>query len=142
LKLRDVVLLGASLGGRVAQQYAGMHPERVSRLIVEDVGPERPAEIGPNNVRTVQREAEGWASEQELLASLKSRRPVVADSVWRTLVRYGTKRRDDGRLIWKRDPNYVKGLVVGDVWQYVRRVTAPTLYVLCAESTIRIHNSN
>lgn len=136
LRLRDAVLLGASLGGRVVQQYAGTHPERVARVIVEDVGPERPAEIGPNNVRTVQREDKGWASEDEVMAYLKARRPRIADSIWRPLVLYGTKRRDDGRLIWKRDPNYVKGLVVGDVWQYVRRITAPTLYVLGGESTI------
>lgn len=136
LNLRDIVLLGASLGGRVAQQYGGMHPERVSRVIIEDVGPERPAEIGPNNVRTVAREDKGWASEEELLASLKTRRPKVADSIWRPLIQHGTKRRQDGRLIWKRDPNYVKGLVVGDVWQYVRRIKAPTLYVLGADSTI------
>lgn len=137
LKLRDVVLLGSSLGGRVAQQYAGMHPERVARLIIEDVGPERPAEIQPNNVRTVEREEKGWASEAELLAALKDRgRPGIADSVYQSYVRYGTKRRADGRLIWKRDPNYVKGLVTGDVWQYVRRITSPTIYILGGASSI------
>jgi pimeloyl-ACP methyl ester carboxylesterase len=136
LKLDNMVLLGASLGGRVVQQYAGTHPERVARLIVEDVGPERPAEIGPNNVRTVARESKGWASKEELLKDLTSRRSRIAESVWRPLVEHGTRQREDGRVIWKRDPDYVKGLVLGDVWKYVRRVTAPTLYILGGESTI------
>ena len=45
LNLRNVVLLGNSTGGRVVQVYAGMHPERVAKLVVEDVGPERTNEI-------------------------------------------------------------------------------------------------
>ena len=45
LNLRNIVLLGNSTGGRVVQVYAGMHPERVARLISEDVGPERTNEI-------------------------------------------------------------------------------------------------
>ncbi|MCU1274241.1 MAG: alpha/beta hydrolase fold protein, partial [Bryobacterales bacterium] len=39
LNLRNMVLLGNSTGGRVVQVYAGMHPERVAKLVVEDVGP-------------------------------------------------------------------------------------------------------
>src|SRR5258708_6035053 len=37
LHLRGVTLLGNSTGGRVAQVFAGLHPELVERLIVEDV---------------------------------------------------------------------------------------------------------
>jgi pimeloyl-ACP methyl ester carboxylesterase len=40
LNLSGIVLTGSSTGGRVAQVYAGLHPERVAKLIVEDVGPE------------------------------------------------------------------------------------------------------
>ena len=43
LKLSGIVLWGASTGGRVVQVIAGRHPDRVSAVIVEDVGPERPA---------------------------------------------------------------------------------------------------
>ena len=45
LNLRDVVLNGNSMGGRVVQVYAGQHPERVWKLIVDDVGPERPESV-------------------------------------------------------------------------------------------------
>ncbi len=45
LQLRNIVLWGNSTGGRVAQVFAGSHPELVSAVIVEDVGPERPREI-------------------------------------------------------------------------------------------------
>jgi pimeloyl-ACP methyl ester carboxylesterase len=42
LGLDDIVLWGNSTGGRVAQVFAGKHPDLVSAVIVEDVGPERP----------------------------------------------------------------------------------------------------
>jgi CheY-like chemotaxis protein len=45
LKLRNIVLWGNSTGGRVAQMIAGLHPELVTAVIVEDVGPERPREV-------------------------------------------------------------------------------------------------
>lgn len=37
--LRRVHLLGHSMGGKTAMLFASMHPERIDRLIVEDMGP-------------------------------------------------------------------------------------------------------
>src|SRR5678815_1700079 len=45
LRLRNIVIWGNSTGGRVAQVFAGLHPELVAAVISEDVGPERPREI-------------------------------------------------------------------------------------------------
>src|ERR1700687_4436456 len=45
LGLARVTLLGNSTGGRVVQVYAGLHPRRVDRLVVEDVGPGRARRI-------------------------------------------------------------------------------------------------
>src|SRR5688500_14257832 len=56
LALGRVVLLGNSTGGRVVQQYAGLHANRVRALIVEDVGPERPQDIAAGFARRVQQE--------------------------------------------------------------------------------------
>lgn len=68
LRLKNLTLLGNSTGGRVAQVFAGMHPELVSAVVVEDVGPERPQDIASGFARRVQEEANGWASEDELVA--------------------------------------------------------------------------
>ena len=40
------------------------------------------------------------------------------------------------RLVWKRDPNLVKGFVPTELWQFVRKIRSPTLYVLGGKSTI------
>ena len=51
-------------------------------------------------------------------------------------VRYGTKRRADGRIVWKRDPQLVKGFVATDLWRFVREIKTPILYVIGGRSTI------
>jgi esterase len=135
LGLRNIVVWGNSTGGRVAQVFAGRHPELVSHVIAEDVGPERPQQISDNYLRRVKEEENGWASEEELLTRLRAA-PAAADAVLVPYVRHGTKRRGDGRLVWKRDPNLVKGFVATDLWSVVRAITAPTIYILGGRSNI------
>jgi pimeloyl-ACP methyl ester carboxylesterase len=136
LNLRRITLLGNSTGGRVVQVFAGTHPDLVDRIIVEDVGPERPTEIASGFARRVEQEANGWASEDELLAQLVSGGGRIAEPLLRTYVHFGTKRRDDGRIVWKRDPNLVKGFVPTELWSHVQRIKAPVIYILGGASTI------
>jgi len=136
LGLHGITLWGNSTGGRVAQVFAGKHPELVAAVISEDVGPERPRQIADSYSRRVKQEEAGWATEDELLARLRKANPGASDAVLVSYVRYGTKRRADGRLVWKRDPQLVKGFVATDLWHYVRQITAPMLYVLGGRSTI------
>ena len=136
LGLRNVTLWGNSTGGRVVQVFAGMHPELVAAVIVEDVGPERPRSIADAYARRVKQEENGWSGPEELLAQMRSSAQPLPDAVLEPYVRYGTKRRDDGRLVWKRDPNLVKGFVETELWRYVRNIKAPILYVLGGRSTI------
>ena len=136
LRLQRITLLGNSTGGRVAQVFAGLHPDLVAKLIVEDVGPERPEDIANGFARRVKLEADGWATEDELVEQLTKENPGVAASWIRTYARFGAKRRGDGRIVWKRDPDLVKGFLPTELWRYVGRITAPTLYILGGKSTI------
>jgi len=136
LDLHGVVLLGNSTGGRVVQVYAGMHPERVARLVVEDVGPQRTNEIASGFARRVEQEDKGWASEDELVASLMRSGGRVSEELQRNYAHFGSKRREDGRLVWKRDPNLVKGFVQTDLWRFVSKIQCPTLYILGGASSI------
>jgi pimeloyl-ACP methyl ester carboxylesterase len=136
LGLKRVTLWGNSTGGRVVQVYAGLNPSMVDRVISEDVGPERPQDISDGFAKRAVREANGWASEEELVQELIKRAKRTPEAIVRNLVRHGTKRRDDGRIIWKRDPNTVKGFVVTELWQYVSKITSPIIYVLGGASRI------
>ncbi|HLG58803.1 MAG TPA: alpha/beta hydrolase [Vicinamibacterales bacterium] len=136
LGLRNITVWGNSTGGRVAQVFAGMYPDLVSRVISEDVGPERPRQISDSYSRRVAQEEAGWASEEELLGQLRKTSSGTSDAVLVPYVRYGTKRRADGRIIWKRDPKLVNGFVPTDLWRFVREIKAPALYVIGGRSTI------
>jgi pimeloyl-ACP methyl ester carboxylesterase len=136
LGLTRVTLWGNSTGGRVVQVYAGLHPNMVERLIVEDVGPERPQNIAQSFANRVQREAGGWASEDDLVTQLKTQAPRTPEPILRTYARFGTTRRPDGRLVWKYDPNLVNGFVETELWQYVSKITSPTIFVIGGASPI------
>jgi len=113
-----------------------MHPERVAKLVVEDVGPERTNEIASGFARRVQQEENGWASEDELVASLMRGGGTVSEELQRNYAHFGTRRREDGRIVWKRDPNLVKGFVPTELWAQVRKIKCPAIYILGGASTI------
>ncbi len=136
LNLQGLTLLGNSTGGRVVQVYAGLHPERVARLISEDVGPERTNEIASAFTRQVQQEANGWASEEELVASLKRGNAKTPEPILRAYAHFASKQREDGRIVWKRDPNLAKGFVPTELWEYVDKIKCPTIYILGGASRI------
>jgi esterase len=136
LDLRGLTLLGNSTGGRVVQVYAGLHPDRVARLIVEDVGPERTNDIASAFSRQVQNEVNGWASEDELVAFLKKSNAKTPDAILRSYAHFASKQRDDGRIVWKRDPDLAKGFVPTELWRFVSQIKCPTIYILGGASRI------
>lgn len=136
LGLRNIVVWGNSTGGRVAQVFAGMRPDLVAALIAEDVGPERPRQIADAYARRVQQEAAGWASEAELAAAVRKGNAGMSQAVLDAYIQHGSRRDAEGRVVWKRDPNLVKGFVETDLWRFVRNITAPSLYLLGGRSTI------
>jgi pimeloyl-ACP methyl ester carboxylesterase len=136
LGLKRITLHGNSTGGRVVQVFAGLHPDLVERLVVEDVGPERPQDIADAFARRVQQEANGWASEDELVAQLVMQNRRTPEPLLRAYAHFGLKPQANGRLVWKRDPNLVKGFVSTELWAQVSKITSPTLYVIGGGSRI------
>ena len=112
----------------------------MARLISEDVGPERTNEIASAFTRQVEQEKDGWASEEELLASLKQAttrsNARTPEEILRAYAHFGSKRREDGRIVWKRDPNLAKGFVPTELWQFVSKIKCPTIYILGGNSRI------
>ena len=136
LQLRNIVFWGNSTGGRVAQVFAGLHPELVSAVISEDVGPERPAAISNRRAERMSQEANGWASADELFAQAQRDYPRTATAVLRNFVQHGSKQNAEGRIVWKRDPAILNGFVPTELWATVRRIKAPIIYILGGASTI------
>lgn len=142
LGLQTFVLVGLSLGGRVAIQYAGTHPGRVSRLVVVDIGPD----IAPDGRARVGRMMAGaperFATADDAFAYLRANNPRYADGLLRERVTQGLRALPDGGVTWKYDRG-LRELVRGgrwsdpiDLWPAWRALTCPTLLVRGAESDI------
>ena len=82
------------------------------------------------------KEANGWASIDEMLAQIKTENPRAADAILRNLAQHGSKQRPDGRIVWKRDPAILQGFVPTELWATVRKIKAPIIYVLGGASSI------
>lgn len=136
LQLHNIVLWGNSTGGRVAQMIAGQHPELVTAVIVEDVGPERPREVSNRRADRMSKEADGWATVDEFYAQVKKENPRTSEPVLKALVQHGAIQRADGRIVWKRDPAILNGFVPTELWATVRRIRSPIIYILGGASTI------
>jgi len=138
LNLKNVVLNGNSMGGRVVQVYAGQHPERVWKVVVDDVGPERPASVTRTLTSRIGQETDGWASEEELLKSLQGNRTRTPEQEadLRERIRYESKKLPNGRVGWKYDPDITAGLGPIELWPYVKKFKAPVLYIVGANSNL------
>jgi pimeloyl-ACP methyl ester carboxylesterase len=82
------------------------------------------------------KEADGWATTDDLYAQAKKENPRTSEAVLKELVRHGSKPRTDGRIVWKRDPAILNGFVPTELWSTVRLIKAPIIYILGGASTI------
>jgi len=105
LGISRLVLIGHSLGGRIATLFAGRHPERLAGFVIVDVGPEVDArgklrirmdvEAQPNPV---------FDSVAEYARMLSLAYPAAAPAVLARMAQHGLRRREDGRYELKMDP--------------------------------------
>ena len=99
------VLLGFSMGGRVAITFAGRHPERLAGLVIADIGPEVDARgvlrIGGE---MAEQRAPVFANIQEYAAMLSLNYPAGQPHALKRMAEYGLRERQDGLFELKMDP--------------------------------------
>ena len=113
------VLVGHSLGGAIALQYAGVYPDRVSKVVaIEGLGPP-PAMITDKPVEerldewmgTMQelatRHGKRYATLAEAEARMREANPHLTAAVAHHLTVNGVIRMEDGSYSWKFD-NYIR----------------------------------
>lgn len=136
LDLNDAILLGGSTGGRVALAAAAMNPERVSALIMEDVGAVRPPSIAQGFTTQLERGDPEFDTVEEWAASLQGQNQRTPARHFLHLARHGTRPLPNGKLGLKRDPALLDDMRPLELWHYVESVDAPILLILGSESTI------
>jgi pimeloyl-ACP methyl ester carboxylesterase len=141
-----VALVGHSLGGAVVLQYAGLYPERVSRVVaIEGLGPS-PALVEKNRQTPPWERISGWIDAMQELAGRQPRRyesleaaesrmreenVFLSPAQARHLTEHGVLRNEDGSYSWKFD-NYVRsaipqGFNAADAYAVWQRIRCPVL---------------
>ena len=146
LGINRASLIGTSMGGIISIMYAGGWPDRVERLVLNDIGPEidpngltRISELRGHGAGTLQRSRRGCT-----VLSAKIIRPWRrwTSRSLREQVQWSVKPGAEGGLIWKMDPNVRRPLRGGtaaqrlDLWVPYARIACPLLIVRGADSDV------
>src|SRR5229473_1387362 len=103
LGLQRFAIVALSLGGRVAIQYAGAHPARVTRMVVVDIGPDI-ALAGRTRVGTLMAGTpERFDTIEDVLAYQRANNPRYTDALLRARVQHGVRPLPGGGFTWKYD---------------------------------------
>lgn len=136
LKLTRPILCGNSMGGTLAYMYAGMHPDRVERLIAVDTGPGDPPSAAPPGGALPTRPAGPppmspgpFRSAAEASAAIP---PVMGEAFVEAMVNHNLKRAKDGTWTWKHDHARVmaagaRSMADPRKWPLWNAVRCPTL---------------
>ena len=145
---REIYLVGHSLGGAIALQYAGTFPERISCVVaIEGWGPpmieEQPAHVRMrqwvNHMHEMERrKPRRYTSREEATKRMIEANPHLTPEMARHLTLHGTRMNEDGTFSWKFD-NYVRirspyQFNLEDAMDIWGQITAPTLLIKGAES--------
>jgi pimeloyl-ACP methyl ester carboxylesterase len=162
LDLESVALVGHSQGGHACLRFAGRHPERTTRLVLADAGPDIPATGGgarPESLRLLAPSFESLAAYEAILAEIY---PLLDVNDRASLAAASLRPADDGSFVPRLDPRFLRreskrsaetrvkfdreAWVAKEnarIWHYLERITCPTLVIhgehspLLAEATVR-----
>jgi pimeloyl-ACP methyl ester carboxylesterase len=151
LGIERLVLVGHSLGGRIATLFADRNAARMAGLVLVDIGPD----LDPRGVTRIQLDVASdpqptFASVEEYARALTLAYPAGRPESLQRMARHGLRARDDGRLELKTDPRLrgvgraespeaaeARGRAMSEaLWKALARITCPTLVVRGAASDV------
>jgi pimeloyl-ACP methyl ester carboxylesterase len=141
LDLREVTLIGLSMGGLISFVFAAAHPERIARMVIMDIGPEI-APAGSTNVANSLAAKDVFSSEDEAFAQARAANPRPTDATLRHRVTHNLRPLPDGMLTFKydkelrRNPRALFDHTQDELWEAWRALSCPVLLVRGADSDV------
>jgi pimeloyl-ACP methyl ester carboxylesterase len=151
LDIKEITVIGHSLGGSIALQYTGTYSDRIKKVVaIEGLGPppellkqQPPAHqrmrVWISEMRALaRRHPHRYASLDEAVQRMQEANPRLTPAQARHLTIHGSYRDEDGTYLWKFD-NYVRAsspylfnmVDAFDIWT---QVTCPVLLLRGTES--------
>ena len=144
LGLDKFVLIGTSMGGIIAMTHVAECPDRLSGLVINDIGPE--AEAGTQRItQMVGSRPDEFATLDEAMAYRRTMSPILAarSAEDQHELALGVLRRGaGGKWGWKMDPAYIRqrvergALPRPPLWPALQALPCPILVVWGTESDV------
>ncbi|WP_193494439.1 alpha/beta fold hydrolase [Nitrincola alkalisediminis] len=144
LGLTEFILIGHSLGGTNALEYTRLHPDKVHKLVIEDIGPGSSSHgEGADRIRREMLNTplsfDSWAEAETFWR--KSRPHLTEASLQARL--HNSFREVKGQVYWKHDQEGIATARLKfepiDLWPAVKSVRCPALLVKGAQSDFLPH---
>jgi pimeloyl-ACP methyl ester carboxylesterase len=140
LGLRGFTLLGLSMGGMVAMDYAGGRPTELSALVIVDIAPEL-VSSGAERIRDAQQMNDVFASREAAFAVARAANALPPETHQRHRVYNNLMLMEDGHWTWRYDRalRSVRELRPRDAetgWRSCANIAVPTLLIRGALSDI------
>ena len=130
LQIPKASIVGHSMGGRAAFEFASLHPSRVKKLIIEDIGPEGTKEYGADLVDTLK------SIPVPFLSKVKGKEYLLnelGDPRFGNFIYTSMKLDSEGKMTWKVDINKIIKLIeeshAHPKWKEWAEIKTPTLVI-------------
>jgi pimeloyl-ACP methyl ester carboxylesterase len=144
LGLQRFALVGTSMGGIISMNYTPRFPERVDRVVLNDIGPE----VDPVGLkRIIEYVGHAPTMFEDMKAVVKYYRENYAPMVEHLpedqiadFARWNVRKSDAGIYVWKMDPAVRAGGSTAaptlEPWDAVARITCPALILRGTKSDV------
>ncbi len=133
LALQRFALLGLSMGGMVAMEYAGRRPEELAACVIVDIGPEIVAS-GASRIQTGARANDVFGSRDKAFEAARAANALPPEAHHRHRSDYSLMRTEDGRWTYRfdralRSPGNLRSREPEAAWRSCASIAVPTLIV-------------
>ena len=138
--LTQFILIGHSMGGAVAYNYAASHRDQIERLVIIDMAPDVSPAFDRRNDLSMQAN-DIFDSPEQVFQTMRARNQFASDDELRRRAMHNLMQNEDGKWTWRYDralrgDGKLKRPKGEPQWQLLSTITCPTLLIKGAESDL------